>query len=144
MTRTITISNEKGGVAKTTSTLSVGAALAEMDHRVLLVDLDPQANLTLALGFEPGEAERTAADVLLDSLGLMGARRSTDVRGLDLIPGSSRIEAAEQFLPVRAGYSTIFRRAIQAAGPLSYDYILIDCPPSLGSITTNDSARPTC
>jgi chromosome partitioning protein len=64
---TVAISNEKGGVAKTTSTLSLGAALAELDHRVLLIDLDPQANLSLALGLETGEAEITSANVLVEN-----------------------------------------------------------------------------
>jgi chromosome partitioning protein len=91
----------------------------------------------LALGYEPGEAETSAADVLLDSLSLMGARRSTDIRDLDLIPGESRIETAEQFLPVRPDHMTTLRRALQASAPMSYDYVLIDCPPALGSITTN-------
>ena len=62
----IAISNEKGGVAKTTSTLSLGASLAETGHKVLLIDLDPQANLTLALGFEPGKVENTSGDILVD------------------------------------------------------------------------------
>ena len=66
MTFIIAMSNEKGGVAKTTSTLSLGAALAEMNHRVLLIDLDPQANLSLALGLETGEAEITSANILVE------------------------------------------------------------------------------
>ena len=67
MAFTIAMSNEKGGVAKTTSTLSLGAALAELNHRVLLIDLDPQANLSLALGLENGEAEMTSASVLIEN-----------------------------------------------------------------------------
>ena len=67
MSYTIAVSNEKGGVAKTTSTLSLGAALAELNHRVLLIDLDPQANLSLALGLETGEAEITSANVLIEN-----------------------------------------------------------------------------
>jgi len=137
MTTIIAISNEKGGVAKTTSTLSLGASLAEMDQRVLLLDLDPQANLTLALGYEPGEAQHTSANILIDTAPVLSARRTTDVKNLDLIPSSSRIETAEQFLPVRTDYSTILRRAIRAAAPLAYDYVLIDCPPALGAITVN-------
>ncbi|HEX5941634.1 MAG TPA: AAA family ATPase, partial [Anaerolineales bacterium] len=67
MTFVIAMSNEKGGVAKTTSTLSLGAALAELNHRVLLIDLDPQANLSLALGLETSEVELTSASVLIDN-----------------------------------------------------------------------------
>jgi len=139
----IAISNEKGGVAKTTSTLSLGASLAEMNKRVLLIDLDAQANLTLALGFEPGEAEITSANVMLEGAPLLSARRKTDVDNLDLIPSNSRIESSEQFLPVRNNYITILRNAITAAGQIPYDYILLDCPPALGAITRNALAAST-
>src|SRR5512146_3255262 len=104
MAFTIAMSNEKGGVAKTTSTLSLGAALAELDHRVLLLDLDPQANLSLALGLEIGEVEITSASVLLDNAALKTAIRKTEVKNLDLVPSNLRIENAEQFLPMRSHY----------------------------------------
>lgn len=133
----IAVSNEKGGVAKTTTTLSLGAALAELGHKVLLVDLDPQANLTLALGIELGESEYTASNILIESLPFPKACRTTDVQNIDLIPCNSRVETAEQFLPIRTGYAATLRRSIQNAGTLPYDYILIDCPPALGAITLN-------
>ncbi|WKZ38118.1 MAG: ParA family protein [Anaerolineales bacterium] len=137
MLKTIAISNEKGGVAKTTTTLSLGAALAELGDRVLLIDLDAQANLTLSLGLEPGEAEHTSSNVMLDNAPLMSASRKTDVENLDLIPSSSRIETSEQFLPVRTNYTTILQRAIRTIPNLPYDYIILDCPPALGAITQN-------
>lgn len=137
MLTTIAISNEKGGVAKTTTTLSLGAALVESGSRVLLIDLDAQANLTLSLGLEPGEAERTACDVMLDNAPLLSARRKTDVENLDLIPSSSRIETSEQFLSVRTNYTTILQRAIKTSSNMPYDYIILDCPPALGAITKN-------
>ncbi|MBN8580155.1 MAG: ParA family protein [Anaerolineae bacterium] len=136
MTKTIAVSNEKGGVAKTTTALSLGAALAELGNRVLLIDLDAQANLTLALGLEPGESEMTSSNVMLDNEAIMNVSRKTDVANLDLIPSSSRIETSEQFLPVRTNYTTILQRAIRGAG-LPYDYIILDCPPALGAITRN-------
>src|SRR5512141_1782836 len=136
MTYTIAVSNEKGGVAKTTSTLSLGAALAEMNHRVLLIDLDPQANLSLALGLETGEAELTSANILVEGAAVRTAIRKTDVLNLELVPSNSRIESAEQFLPMRSHYFSILRNAFDSA-PLSYDYILLDCPPALGAITLN-------
>ncbi len=136
MTYTIAVSNEKGGVAKTTTTLSLGAALAEMNHRVLLIDLDPQANLSLALGLETGEVETTSANVLVENAAIKSAIRKTDVANLSLVPSHSRIESAEQYLPMRSNYLATLRNAIQA-GALAYDYILFDCPPALGAITLN-------
>ncbi|MFN8382242.1 MAG: ParA family protein [Anaerolineales bacterium] len=136
MLKTIAISNEKGGVAKTTTTLSLGAALAELGNRVLLIDLDAQANLTLALGLEPGESENTSSNVMLDSVPLLDVCKKTEVERLDIVPSSSRIEISEQFLPVRTGYTTILQKAIRATS-LPYDYIILDCPPALGAITKN-------
>jgi chromosome partitioning protein len=136
MLKTIAISNEKGGVAKTTTTLSLGAALVELGNRVLLIDLDAQANLTLALGFEPGENENTSSNVMLDNIPLLEVAKKTDVEKLDLIPSSSRIEISEQFLPVRTNYITILQKAIRTVN-LPYDYIILDCPPALGAITKN-------
>src|SRR4026209_1499477 len=105
----IAMSNEKGGVAKTTSTLSLGAALAELNHRVLLVDLDPQANLSLALGLESGEAEVTSANILIENAALRSGIRKTEVENLDLVPSNARIESAEQFLPMRSHYLSTLR-----------------------------------
>ena len=132
----IAMSNEKGGVAKTTSTLSLGASLAELNHRVLLVDLDPQANLSLALGLETGEAEITSANVLVENASLQTAIRKTDVNNLDLVPSHARIESAEQFLPMRSHYLSTLRTALETVAD-KYDYILLDCPPALGAITLN-------
>ncbi|MBK9009107.1 MAG: Sporulation initiation inhibitor protein Soj [Anaerolineales bacterium] len=136
MAHIMAISNEKGGVAKTTTTLSLGAALAELNHRVLLIDLDPQANLSLALGLETGEAETTSANVLIENAPLSVAIRKTDIPHLDLVSSNSRIESAEQYLPMRSNYLTTLRSAVQLVEP-SYDYILLDCPPALGAITLN-------
>ncbi len=132
----IAMSNEKGGVAKTTSTLSLGASLAELNHRVLLVDLDPQSNLSLALGLETGEAEVTSANVLVENAALRTAIRKTDVNNLDLVPSHARIESAEQFLPMRSQYLSTLHNALETVID-KYDYILLDCPPALGAITLN-------
>lgn len=137
MARTIAVSNEKGGVAKTTTALSLGAALAELGNHVLLIDLDAQANLTLALGFEPGESEKTSSHVMLDNETIQAVSRKTDIENLDLIPSSSRIETSEQFLPVRTNYTTILQRALRTTPSLPYNYVVIDCPPALGAITRN-------
>jgi len=137
MSYVVTVSNEKGGVAKTTTSLSLGAVLAEAGQRVLLIDLDPQANLTLALGIEPGAAAVTSSHILIESASLNDARLKTEIENLDLVPSHPSIESAEQFLPVRTHYTLGIRRALEAAAPLSYDYIFLDCPPFLGAITTN-------
>jgi len=137
MSYIIAISNEKGGVAKTTTTLSLGAALAEMGHRILLIDLDPQANLTLALGFQPNNLEHTASDILLDSAPLLDSCRETNISGVDLIPANSSIENVEQVLPVYIDYTTRLQTAVQSMDSTSYDLILMDCPPSLGAVTVN-------
>lgn len=137
MSYVIAISNEKGGVAKTTTALSLGAALSEIGKKVLLFDMDPQANLTLAMGFEPGKAERTSAEILLDSVPFAETISKTNFSGLDLIPANISLEQTEQILPVYLNYTTRLKVAMEAAGKLPYDIILIDCPPSLGAITTN-------
>jgi len=132
----IAMSNEKGGVAKTTSTLSLGAALAELNYRVLLIDLDPQANLSLALGLETGESAITSANILIEGASLQSAIHKTDIANLELVPSSFRIENAEQFLPMRTHYLSTLRDTLEA-DTLPYDYILLDCPPALGAITLN-------
>lgn len=136
MAFTVAISNEKGGVAKTTSTLSLGAALAELNYRVLLIDLDPQANLSLALGFETNSVEITSANVLIENKPIRAAIQKTEVTNLDLVPSSARIESVEQFLPMRSNYLSSLRTSLVTAS-LPYDYILLDCPPALGAITLN-------
>jgi len=136
MAYVIAMSNEKGGVAKTTSTLSLGAALAELNYRVLLLDLDPQSNLSLALGFEIEESSITSANILIENVTIQSAIRKSDIDNLDIIPSSFRIENAEQFLPMRTHYLNTLREALEA-DLLPYDYILLDCPPALGAITLN-------
>jgi chromosome partitioning protein len=137
MTYTIAISNEKGGVAKTTSTLSLGAALSEVNQKVLLIDLDPQANLSLALGFEPEKVEKASTNILLENTPLIDSLLHTNIPGVDLIPANSALEQAEQTLPIYLNYSSRLRNSIVSGGELPYQIILVDCPPSLGAITLN-------
>ena len=137
MTYTIAISNEKGGVAKTTTTMSLGAALAETGKKVLLIDLDPQANLTLAAGLEIREVSASSSNILVEAAPLLSARQKTEIENVDIIPAHPNLESAEQYLPIRTNYIATLQRAIQNASPLPYDYILIDCPPFLGAITQN-------
>lgn len=137
MAYTIAVSNEKGGVAKTTTSLSLGAALAEIGKKVLLVDLDPQANLSLALGLEPNQSPKTASNVLIESAPLLSACYHTEFENLDIVPSHTSIESAEQYLPVRTNYTVTLKRALENAAPLPYNYVIFDCPPFLGAITHN-------
>ncbi len=137
MMYTVAISNEKGGVAKTTTTLSLGAALAELGHKVLLIDLDPQANLTLALGFEPNNVALSSGDLLLESVPLLSVCQKTTFENLELIPANSKMDRAEQLLPIHLNYASRLNDAIQEVSPMPYEYIIIDCPPAIGAVTRN-------
>jgi chromosome partitioning protein len=131
----IAISNQKGGVAKTTTCVSLGAALVERSQEVLVVDLDSQANLSLALGAPPTGRHRTVADVLLGNHTVIGVSRETSLPGLDLLPANDDLRLVETFLHVRENYETTLRRALAPGTP--YRMILCDCPPSLGTLTLN-------
>ena len=138
MTYVLTVVNQKGGVAKTTTVVSLGGALALSGQDVLLVDLDPQADLTLALGVNPGQIRGSIADVLLNADNLNSVRRETAIAGLDLVPSNHEMELAERFLPIRHAYESILRTVLQTHLPAgAYDYIILDCPPSLGAVTLN-------
>lgn len=135
MVYTIAIANEKGGVAKTTTALSLAGAFVEQDQEVLLIDLDAQSNLTLALGINPAHVHRSITDVLLNTATPISASLETSVPGIDLIPANAEMELAERFLPVRHNYQYMLKKAI--SGLAIYDFTIIDCPPSLGAATTN-------
>jgi chromosome partitioning protein len=135
MTYKIALANEKGGVAKTTSVVSLGGALAELGHKILLIDLDPQANLTLALGFKPTQINNSISRVILNSESPSSVTVETDIDNLSLIPSNAEMGLAERFLPIRQNYHSILRNALH--GWTDYDYFLIDCPPALGAVTLN-------
>jgi chromosome partitioning protein len=137
MTYTIAVSNEKGGVAKTTTTFSLGASLAEMGKRVLLIDLDPQANLSLANGIEPGNTTKNSGLVLLEGLPLRDTINNTNTENMFIIPCGARMSDAEHFLPVRINYQFILREALHQAHLEDFDYVIFDCPPSMGAVTMN-------
>jgi len=137
MTITIAISNLKGGVAKTTTCLSLGACLAEMGKVVLLADLDPQANLTLAVGLRPDELRYTVDEALLGNASLVSVSRECAVFGLDIAPANHGLVTIDKVLYGRKGYEFYLRNGIEAMGGSLYDFILIDCPPSVGTLTLN-------
>ncbi len=131
----IAVANEKGGVAKTTTAVSLAGALVEMGKKVLTIDLDPQANLTLALGYKPLPDQLSVANVLLNSENIVNTIVETEIENLDLVPSNSDLGVAERFLPVRQSHDTILRKAIK--GSVEYDFIILDCPPALGAVTLN-------
>lgn len=133
--RIVAVANQKGGVAKTTTVASTGAALAEAGRKVLLIDLDPQACLTFAMGIEAEQVQFSVHDVLLGRLGPRMAILATP-EGPDLLPASIELSGAEMQLANRTGREYVLREALdEVAG--DYDIVLIDCSPSLGVLTIN-------
>jgi chromosome partitioning protein len=135
--RIIALANQKGGVGKTTTTISLGAALAEAGKKVLLVDFDPQGGCAIGLGIEPGTLDISVYNALLDrSIDVEEVVHKTNFPGLDLIPSNIDLAAAEIMLVQEVAREQTLMRVL---APLrtGYDFILIDCPPSLGLLTIN-------
>jgi chromosome partitioning protein len=135
MTYTIAVVNEKGGVAKTTTVVSLAGAFVERGMDILTIDLDVQANLSMALGISPNAIRRSITDVLLNTTSPLHASRETSIPGLDLIPATDEMGMAERFLPIRQNYQWMLKNALQ--GLNTYPFIILDCPPSLGAVTIN-------
>lgn len=138
MTRIIAFFNQKGGTAKTTSTLNVAAALAERGHRVLIVDLDPQASLTMATGVDVAAIDLSVYDLLLDDeVGIADVALPTTITGVDIVPSHPDLAAAElELLNVLERERQLDHR-IDAADLTAYDMVLIDAPPALNIISIN-------
>ncbi len=134
--RIIAVTNQKGGCGKTTVAVNLAAVLAARGRRVLLVDLDPQAHATVALGISPTECLATTDDVLRRGLPLREAIRHDYFPGLDVVPSSILLAAAEQFLSGTPGKERRLLESLRSI-PKQYDYVLIDSPPSLGLLTFN-------
>jgi chromosome partitioning protein len=128
----IAVSNQKGGVAKTTTCVSLSAALVERGYEVLAVDLDPQANLSHALGMKAATLRRGVADVLLGNLNAVSVSRETTIAGLDVLPANPEMHLVEKFLTIRQNYEFTLRTALSTAH--TYDVVVIDCPPSIGAL----------
>jgi len=133
----VALSSQKGGVAKTTTSVSLGACLAEQGLSVLLVDLDPQANLTQSLGVDPDQARHMVGDVLLDQSTLLAASRESSVFNLDLVPANQGLLLLDKVLYGRSGYEYRLKTQVQNLNSGYYDVIIFDCPPSFGTLTMN-------
>ena len=135
MTRVLAVANQKGGVAKTTTVASLGAAFAEAGKRVLLVDLDPQGCLTFSLGTDPDKLPVSIHEVLLGDVEPSTALVTTP-EGMTLLPANIDLAGAEAMLLMRAGREYALKRAL-AKIDQDFDVVIIDCPPSLGVLTLN-------
>jgi chromosome partitioning protein len=135
--RIVAICNQKGGVGKTTTTINLGAALAEQGRRMLLVDFDPQGALSVGLGIQPHDIDMTVYSLLMErGVDAHDVLFKTSVPGMDLLPSNIDLAGAEVQLVHEVGREFVLGGALKSVVP-DYDYILIDCQPSLGLLTIN-------
>jgi chromosome partitioning protein len=140
--RVFAVANQKGGVGKTTTTTSLGAALAKQGKRVLVVDLDPQGNATTGLGVDGRQFERSVYDVLLNDIPMVDVVEPTAFKNLFVAPATLDLAGVEQELTSVISRELRLKRALESVEG-DFDFIFIDCPPSLGLITINAFAAAT-
>ena len=135
----VAVANQKGGVGKTTTTINLGAALAEFGSNVLIIDLDPQGNASTGLGIEIEARENTTYELLLDDAELKDVILETDVDGLCIVPSTVDLSSADIELIANEKRSFLLHDALRqpAMEQYDFDFILIDCPPSLNLLTVN-------
>lgn len=137
MPNVIAINNQKGGVAKTTTCLSLGASLAELGYSVLLIDMDPQAHLTLSLGLKPERLHRTIGDVLLGTYSIAAVSRESPVFDLDIVPANQNLALIDKLLYEQNKYEFQLSQKLANLADSHYEYILIDSPPAFSALTLN-------
>ncbi|MCL1834025.1 MAG: AAA family ATPase [Leptospirales bacterium] len=136
MGRIISVSNQKGGVAKTTTTVNLAAFLADKGKKVLIIDIDPQGNAGYGIGINAEEMNTTIYEVLIDEIDIEEAIFKSNIEGLSLIPANIHLSGAQVDLLDKDGKEFILKKKL-ARIKKHYDYIFIDCPPSLGVLTLN-------
>jgi chromosome partitioning protein len=138
LTKVISIANQKGGVGKTTCSINLGGALAELGYRVLCVDMDPQANLTVGLGISLSDVRQSMADVLSDDrVSVDEVVRQTETSGLSVAPATLELASTEVELFTAIGREMVLRDALAGWADRQFDVVIIDCPPTLGLLTIN-------
>ncbi|HAA4346442.1 TPA_asm: ParA family protein [Listeria monocytogenes] len=136
MSKVIALANQKGGVGKTTSSVNLSSSLAFLGKKVLLVDIDPQGNASSGVGVNKGEIEHCIYDVLVDDVAIQDVLQKTDLDNLNVIPATIQLAGAEVELVPAISREIRLKKAIDSIRD-DYDYVIIDCPPSLGLLTLN-------
>lgn len=136
MVNVISVANQKGGVGKTTTTINLAASIADRGYRVLIVDIDPQGNATSGLGIEKSEIDQDIYNVLIDEVPLKETIHHTSTKKLDIVPATINLSGAETELISMMARETILKSAIDTVND-DYDFIFVDCPPSLGQLSIN-------
>ena len=136
MTKVIVIANQKGGVGKTTTAVNLAACMAVTEIPTLIIDMDPQSNATSGLGIELANGEKSIYDVMINSIDAKNVIKKSELPHLDILPSSTKLVGAEIELVPALARETILKGALDGVNG-DYEYIFIDCPPSLGLLTLN-------